>query len=84
MKALNVITLALLIVGALNWGLVGIFGWDLVAALFGDMSALSRTVYILVAASALFQITRLPQLYTCYTGHRTPLTRRMPAPVTNT
>ena len=40
MKALNVVTLILLIVGGLNWGLVGIFGLDLVATLFGAGSAL--------------------------------------------
>ena len=56
MRGLNVITLVLLIVGGLNWGLVGLFGFDLVAALFGDMSTLSRIVYILVGLSALWQI----------------------------
>lgn len=44
---------ALLIIGGLNWGLVGIFNWDLVAAIFGDMSIVSRIVYILVAVAAL-------------------------------
>lgn len=43
----------LLIIGGLNWGLVGIFNWDLVAAIFGDMSVASRIVYILVAVAAL-------------------------------
>ncbi|MGE5458429.1 MAG: DUF378 domain-containing protein, partial [Methanococcaceae archaeon] len=41
MKTLNVVTQILLIVGGLNWGLVGIFNFDLVAALFGNMSSLS-------------------------------------------
>ena len=59
MRAVNIITLVLLIVGGLNWGLVGLFGFDLVAALFGEMSALSRIVYILVGASALLQIIPL-------------------------
>ena len=59
MRAINVITLILLIVGGLNWGLVGLFGFDLVAALFGEMSALSRVVYALVGASALVQIIAL-------------------------
>ena len=59
MRAINVITLILLIVGGLNWGLVGLFGFDLVAALFGEMSALSRIVYALVGASALVQIIAL-------------------------
>jgi uncharacterized protein len=56
MKILNLVTLALVIVGGLNWGLVGAFEFDLVAALFGDGSALSRIVYILVGVSALWQI----------------------------
>ena len=37
MKVLNTVTLVLLIVGGVNWGLVGLFGFDLVAAIFGDM-----------------------------------------------
>lgn len=45
---------ALTIIGGLNWGLVGLFNFDLVAAIFGDMSALSRIIYILVGASAIY------------------------------
>ena len=56
MKSVNLVTLLLVIVGGLNWGLVGIFGLDLVAALFGDASILSRLVYVLVGASALWQM----------------------------
>lgn len=59
MRALNVLTLVLLIVGGLNWGLVGLFGFDLVAAIFGEMSTLSRIVYVLVGLSALYQIIPL-------------------------
>ena len=59
MKALNIITLVLLIVGGLNWGLVGAAGFDLVAAIFGAMSPLSRIVYVLVGLSALWQIVPL-------------------------
>ena len=54
------IALALLIVGGLNWGLVGIFSFDLVAWLFGGTGAiLSRVVYILVALSAVWCISLL-------------------------
>ena len=57
MKALNFSTLLLLVVGGINWGLVGLFQFDLVAALFGGSdAALARIVYILVGASALWQI----------------------------
>ncbi len=59
MQALNIVTLTLVIVGAANWGLVGLFGFDLVAALFGDGSILARAVYILVALSGLAQIRNL-------------------------
>ena len=50
------IALVLVIVGALNWGLVGLFGFNLVAAIFGEMSVLSRIVYILVGLSSLVLI----------------------------
>ena len=59
MKPLNLITLILLIVGGLNWGLVGLFNFDLVAALFGAGSMLARIVYILVGLSALWQVIPL-------------------------
>ena len=59
MRSLNIITLVLLIVGGLNWGLVGALDFDLVAAFFGDMSPLSRIVYVLVGLAALYQIVPL-------------------------
>jgi uncharacterized membrane protein YuzA (DUF378 family) len=59
MKPINLITLALVIVGGLNWGLVGLLNWDLVAALFGAGSSLARAVYILVGLSALWQLVPL-------------------------
>lgn len=60
MKALNVVTLLLVIIGGLNWGLVGFFSFDLVAAILGSGSMLSRIVYILVGLSALWQLALLP------------------------
>ena len=57
---LDKIALVLMIIGGLNWGLVGIFQFDLVSWLFGGPDAfLSRAVYILVAISALWCITLL-------------------------
>ncbi len=53
MHIVKIITFALVIIGALNWGLVGIFGIDLVALIFGDMTLLARIVYILVGISAI-------------------------------
>ncbi len=46
--------LSLLIIGGVNWGLIGFFHFDLVAFLFGEMSWLSRIVYALVGISALY------------------------------
>ncbi|MFH1030929.1 MAG: DUF378 domain-containing protein [bacterium] len=48
------VALILVIVGGLNWGLVGFFRFDLVSALFGDMTGLTRVVYSLVGLSALY------------------------------
>jgi len=55
MKGLDVLTAVLLIVGGLNWGLVGALNVDLVAGLFGEASLLSRIVYTLVGLSAVYQ-----------------------------
>jgi hypothetical protein len=62
MKTLNLIALVLVVVGGLNWGLVGLFDFDLVATIFGDMSVLSRTVYSLVGLSAVLVAVQLPKL----------------------
>jgi uncharacterized membrane protein YuzA (DUF378 family) len=62
MKVLNLVTLLLVIIGGLNWGLVGAFGFDLVAAIFGPMSAISRIVYVLVGLSALWQLVPLTRM----------------------
>ena len=59
MKAVNLITLILVIVGGLNWGLVGALNFDLVATLFGAASIVSRLVYVLVGLSALWQLIPL-------------------------
>ena len=59
MKPLNILTLILLIVGGLNWGLVGLFNFDLVAAIFGAGSLLARIVYVVVGLSAVWQAIRL-------------------------
>jgi uncharacterized membrane protein YuzA (DUF378 family) len=47
------VALMLLIVGGLNWGLIGLFKFDLVATIFGEMSILARLVYVAVAVSAI-------------------------------
>jgi uncharacterized protein len=55
MKMLDVTIALLLVIGGLNWGLVGLLNVDLVASIFGEMSTLSRIVYALVGLAALFQ-----------------------------
>lgn len=57
MKTLDVISLLLVIIGAINWGLIGFFRFDLIAALFGDMSGFSRVIYALVGLAGLYSIT---------------------------
>jgi uncharacterized membrane protein YuzA (DUF378 family) len=56
LSTMDWIAMILLIVGGLNWGLVGAFDFDLVAAIFGPMTLLSRLVYILVGLAALYGI----------------------------
>ena len=56
MKVINCIALTLVIIGALNWLLVGLFSFNLVDTLFGVSSIISRIVYILVAISGIWSI----------------------------
>ncbi len=56
MTSLDWVAFVLVAVGALNWGLVGIFDWDLVEAIFGDMSTITRVVYSLVGIAAVYRI----------------------------
>lgn len=56
MKVIDKIALVLLIIGAINWGLIGFFGFNLVATIFGDMTVLSRIIYGLVGLSGLWGI----------------------------
>ncbi|MBI2047813.1 MAG: DUF378 domain-containing protein [Parcubacteria group bacterium] len=54
LNAFDWLAVVLVIVGGLNWGLVGVFNFDLVATIFGDMSGLSRVVYALVGLAAVY------------------------------
>ncbi len=55
-SAIDWIAIVLVIIGGLNWGLIGLFKFDLVAAIFGNMSGLSRFVYDLVGLAALWML----------------------------
>ena len=70
MSTIGWIAFTLLVIGGINWGLVGLFGFDLVAALFGEMSPLSRIIYTLVGLSALYCLFAVPAM----TRRRTAVT----------
>jgi hypothetical protein len=55
MKKLDVAAAVLLVIGGLNWGVVGLTGFDLVGALFGTLSPLSRAVYLVVGLAGVYQ-----------------------------
>ena len=59
MRTFDIVAAVLLVVGGLNWGLVGFFNFDLVAAIFGAGSPLARVVYGLVGIAALYQVVTI-------------------------
>lgn len=56
LKVFDWIALVLVIIGAINWGLVGLFKFDIVAAIFGSMSIISRIIYDVVGLAGLYLI----------------------------
>lgn len=56
-RALDCLALTIAIIGAINWGLIGLFSFDLVAFIFGNMSWFSRIIYALVGIAGLYIIT---------------------------
>jgi len=62
LSAIDYISLILVAVGGLNWGLVGAFNFNLVATIFGDMSSISRIVYVLVGLSAIYVAVNIMNL----------------------
>ncbi len=62
-KLVDVIAYALLLIGALNWGLVGFFRFDLVAGIFGEFTIISRFLYALVGIAALYDIVSLRAIF---------------------
>lgn len=63
MKSLDVLSLILIIIGGINWGLVGAFEFNLVDSIFGEGSALSRIVYVLVGLAALYALYPLSRYF---------------------
>lgn len=62
LKGLDLICLIILIIGGINWGLVGLFNFDLVASVFYAVPVLSRLIYILVGICAVYVAIRSPHL----------------------
>lgn len=57
MKILDSIAFILVLIGAVNWGLIGFFDFNLVSTLFGDMSGFSRIIYGLVGLSGIYSLS---------------------------
>ncbi len=62
LSTLDWVALMLLIIGGLNWGLIGFFNWNLVQAIFGSVPALERIIYALVGLSAIYVAVISPML----------------------
>jgi uncharacterized protein len=62
MNTVDWVAYVLVLVGGLNWGLIGFFKFDLVAAIFGDMTALSRAVYALVGLATVYLIVTMGKM----------------------
>lgn len=77
LNGLTITTLILLIIGAINWGLVGLFEFDLVAAVFGDMSTISRILYTIIGLAGIAMLVE----FATSSEHRGRTTRETPHPV---
>lgn len=61
-NVIDIIALILVIIGGINWGLIGLFNFNLVSTIFGDMTMITRIVYDLVGLAALYTIYLLVRL----------------------
>jgi hypothetical protein len=62
LSGVDLVALILIVIGGINWGLVGLFNFDLVAAIFGGFTILARIVYILVGIAAIYAAVRSPHM----------------------
>lgn len=74
MRGISIAALVLMVIGAINWGLVGLFGFNLVGALFGTASVLTAIIYVIVGLAGIYGIFMLVRLATsrhdvCVPGH---------------
>ncbi len=74
MNWIDWVVIILIVIGGLNWGLIGFFKYDLVAKIFGDMSTTARIVYDLVGLAALYQIAKFFMM-----GGKKPATTTTPS-----
>jgi uncharacterized membrane protein YuzA (DUF378 family) len=65
-KSLNVVTAVLLLIGGLNWGLVGLFHYNLVDGIFGSLPILTRIIYTMVGLSAIYEIVMFRTFSACW------------------
>lgn len=70
MLTLAAIALILVIIGALNWGLVGVMNYNLVSALFGENSKVSKAIYALVGIAGVYSIFLFTRVMPCAAGPR--------------
>jgi uncharacterized membrane protein YuzA (DUF378 family) len=59
---LDKIVFFLLLIGGLNWGLVGLFSWDLISAIFGYMSVVTRIIYVIIGLAAVYRFIQWARL----------------------
>ncbi len=64
MKALDYTVLTIILIGAINWGLIGFFDFDLVSSIFGQMTMLTRIIYALVGIGGLYAISYYGRMQT--------------------
>lgn len=69
MKNLDLVVWTLLAIGGLNWGLIGIFDFNLVAAIFGPMTIVTRLIYVLVGLAALYDILAVKAIWRRWDMH---------------
>ena len=68
-KGLDYTILLIVIIGAVNWGLIGFFKFDLIAFLFGDMSWISRIIYALVGIAGLYMVSMFGRVLSIGADH---------------
>jgi uncharacterized membrane protein YuzA (DUF378 family) len=77
-KTWCIIVVILSAIGAINWGLVGAFNFDVVAALFGSMSMLSRIIYVIIGISGIILLFSIKCILKCCDSNKNDQRSNMP------